>query len=146
MEDVKAKFTELAQKRLYAVMQEEVKRGSISSQAASYIHNLTDILQAMPVATNAKAHSNKATIGGHTPKTNTGGVYDDLQEELEGAQKYLDRYKTGKDGDYLRMAREEVTHAKKFLTQLQRENPSSQQFTDAFNCYNKLEKELANQP
>jgi len=73
----------------------------------------------------------------------TGDINDDLQDELEGAQKYLSRYKSTGDKDYLRMSREELSHAEKFSTELQKSEPTGIRFNNAFAEFNKLKAELS---
>jgi len=70
------------------------------------------------------------------------GEPGDPEEELADAQKYLEQYKNRKDKDYLRMAKEELSHAEKFLTELQKAQPQSQRFSSAYARYNKLKTEI----
>jgi len=112
-------FIDLAQKQLDDTIQGELKRGKISPAAASYISCLMGIVSAMP---KSKGY---------------------LEDELAGSQKYLDEYRLTSDSDYLRMSQDELGHAEKFLLDLQRKDPNSKRFKDAYGQFSKLKAELA---
>ena len=65
-----------------------------------------------------------------------------LEDELEASQKYLDEYRQTQDNDYLRMAKEELTHAKKFLMVVKNSMPNNPRYQTALSHYNELEAEI----
>ena len=128
-------FKNLIQKQLQFIMEGEIKRGTISSTAATYIYDLTNMLRSLS-ALDISDCTQQSTV-------DTGDINDDLQDELKGTQKYLSRYKSTGDKDYLHMSREELSHAEKFLTELQKSEPTGIRFNNAFAEFNKLKSELS---
>jgi len=57
-------------------------------------------------------------------------------------QKYLNEYRQTQDNDYLRMAKEELTHAKKFLMVVKNSMPNNPRYQTALSHYNELEAEI----
>ncbi|MCL2405293.1 MAG: hypothetical protein FWC92_07080 [Defluviitaleaceae bacterium] len=70
-------------------------------------------------------------------------AYSNFEAEIRGAQKYLDRYNSKKGDEYLKMAKDELGHARKFLKEMQENEPGGSRLANALMRYNKLEAELA---
>jgi len=65
-----------------------------------------------------------------------------MEDELKASQKYLHEYRQTQDTDYLRMAKEELGHAKKFLVVVKNAMPSNPRYQSALSHYNELEAEI----
>jgi len=65
-----------------------------------------------------------------------------LEDELRASQKYFAEYGQTQDTDFLRMAKEELAHAKKFLMIIKNTMSSNPRFQVALSQYSELETEL----
>jgi len=135
MKETVRAFKNIIRGQLQLIMEREIKRRTISPEAAAYICNLIEMSRSLS-ASEISSHTQQSTA-------DAGDINNDLQDELEGAQKYLNRYKSTGDKDYLRMSREELSHAEKFLTELQKNEPTGIRFNNAFAEFNKLKSELS---
>lgn len=143
MDETTKKFIELAKNRIYVAMKTELRHeDKILFEATAYISNLLHIINSLEWGTLNSPELDPAIVAGTVKSKSATADRGDLEEELADSQKYLERYRDSSDEDYLRMAQEELGHANKFLSELQRSAPKSQRFNDAYHHYNKLKAEI----